>query len=228
MSPPSGERARGAADRIGVVVVAGGSGSRFGGFKQFAALAGTNVVERSLAVASQVADDLVLVVPPSALDRAPRLAGKVVGGGDTRSASVRAGLAALEPDADVVVVHDAVRPLASAALFRAVIDAVVGGADAAVPGRPVAETVKRVDAQGRVVATIDREGLYVVQTPQAFRAEALRAAHAGRSEATDDAGLVEAAGGKVVLVPGEPANIKITHPQDLALAEALLAGGEAG
>ena len=203
-------------------MVAGGSGSRFGALKQFAALGGTDVVERSLAIAAQVADDLVLVVPPSAPERVLGLAGKVVVGGETRSASVRAGLAALEPAADVVVVHDAVRPLASAALFRAVIEAVAAGADAAVPGRPVTETVKRVDTEGRVVATVDREGLFLVQTPQAFRAGSLRAAHAGASEATDDAGLVEAAGGRVVLVPGEPGNIKITHPQDLAVAEVLL------
>src|SRR5690348_3380218 len=102
--------------------------------KQFAALGGINVVERSLAVAAEVADDLVLVVPSSAPREALKMAEKVVVGGDSRSASVRAGLAALDPAVEVVVVHDAVRPLASAALFRAVIEAVAGGADAAVPG----------------------------------------------------------------------------------------------
>lgn len=227
MSPRPGEPAS-AAHRVGVVVVAGGSGSRYGGLKQFALLAGRNVVERSLAAAADVADDLVLVVPASALDRVQRKDGKVVVGGESRSASVRAGLAALDPAIDIVVVHDAVRPLASPALFRAVVAAVAAGADAAVPGRPVAETVKRADADGRVLATVDREGLFLVQTPQAFRADVLRAAHADQAEATDDSGLVESAGGRVVVVPGEPANIKITDPQDLAVAEALLSGGEDG
>lgn len=208
--------------------MAGGRGTRFGGLKQFATLAGANVVERSLAAAGTVADDLVLVVPEAALAESGTLAAKVVPGGGTRSASVRAGLAALDAGADIVVVHDAVRPLASEALFRRVIAAVAGGADAAVPGRPVAETVKRADHEGRVVATVEREGLFLVQTPQAFRASALLAAHAGAPEATDDAGLVEASGGVVVVVPGEPGNIKITHPQDIILAEALLTGAEAG
>lgn len=228
MRPPPGEQASGAAHRVGVVVVAGGSGSRYGGLKQFAELAGANVLARSLQAAAGVADELVLVVPESALEQARALAAKVVAGGDSRSASVRAGLAALDESADVVVIHDAVRPLATPALFRAVVDAVVGGADAAVPGRPVAETVKRVGVGGEVLSTLEREGLYLVQTPQAFRAGALRAAHTGEPEATDDAGLVEAAGGRVVVVPGEAANIKITHPQDLAMAQALIASGAAG
>lgn len=208
-------------------MVAGGSGSRYGGLKQFATLAGRSVLERSLAAAASVADDLVLVVPAGAQDECLSLAGTVVAGGPTRSASVRAGLAALDEGAEIVVVHDAVRPLASPALFRAVVDAVAGGADAAVPGRPVSETVKRVDATGVVVATVDREGLYLVQTPQAFRAPVLRAAHAAAPEATDDSGLVEASGARVVLVAGEEANIKITDPRDLAVAEALMTGEEA-
>jgi 2-C-methyl-D-erythritol 4-phosphate cytidylyltransferase len=142
-------------------------------------------------------------------------------GGQTRSESVRAGLAAVPADVEIVVVHDAARPLASAALFAAVIDAVRAGADAAVAVMPVTDTVKRVDGT-RVVQTLDRSELVAVQTPQAFKAEILRKAHAAGDNATDDAALVEAVGGTVVVVPGEATNIKITTPDDLRVAEALL------
>ena len=145
----------------------------------------------------------------------------MVAGGDTRSDSVRAGLRAVPEDAEVVVVHDAARPLATRALFDAVIAAVRAGADAAVPGIPVSDTLKRVEGE-RVVDTVDRELLVAVQTPQAFRASVLRAAHAQRGDATDDAALVEAVGGQVVVVPGDPRNLKITTPDDLVVAAALL------
>ena len=133
---------------------------------------------------------------------------------------MRNGLAAVPADAEIVVVHDAARPLATAALFDAVIAAVRAGADAAIPGVPVSDTIKQVDGE-RVVETLDRSKLVAVQTPQAFRADALRKAHAAGGEATDDAGLVEANGGTVVVVPGEQANIKVTTPDDLRIAEAL-------
>jgi 2-C-methyl-D-erythritol 4-phosphate cytidylyltransferase len=135
---------------------------------------------------------------------------------------VRAGLAACDAGVDIVVVHDAARPLASPALFAAVIDAVAAGADAAVPALPVADTVKRV-VDGRVSGTIDRTGLVTVQTPQAFRLSVLRDAHARAGDATDDAALVEAMGGRVVTVPGDPRNLKVTTPDDLQLATALIA-----
>jgi 2-C-methyl-D-erythritol 4-phosphate cytidylyltransferase len=123
-------------------------------------------------------------------------------------------------DADVVVVHDAARPLASPALFAAVVAAVNAGADGAVPGVPVADTVKRVDG-ARVIETVARDDLVAVQTPQAFRASALRRAHAAGADATDDAVLVEQAGGRVVVVPGERHNLKVTDPDDLRIAAAL-------
>jgi 2-C-methyl-D-erythritol 4-phosphate cytidylyltransferase len=135
---------------------------------------------------------------------------------------VRAGLDAVVESAAVVVVHDAARPLASPDLFDAVIDAVRAGADAAVPGVPISDTVKRVDGD-HVVETIARDELVAVQTPQAFRADALRAAHTASGEATDDAALVEAMGGRVVVVPGDPRNLKITTPAELVVAAALLA-----
>lgn len=142
-------------------------------------------------------------------------ADRIVAGGATRAASVRNGLNAVPAEASVVVVHDAVRPLASRALFARVIDAVRLGAAGAVPVVALADTLKQVDDDGAVLRTIDREGVVAVQTPQAFESEWLRRAHAAGGEATDDAALVEAAGGRVVTVEGEPANVKVTTAQDL-------------
>jgi len=135
---------------------------------------------------------------------------------------VRAGLAAVPGEPDAILVHDAVRPLATPELAARVLAAVAGGADGAVPSVPVVDTLKRVDGS-RVTATVDRSELVAVQTPQAFRTEVLRRAHAAGGDATDDAGLVEAAGGTVVVVEGERDNLKVTWPEDLAVAEALLA-----
>ncbi|MYD83165.1 MAG: 2-C-methyl-D-erythritol 4-phosphate cytidylyltransferase, partial [Acidimicrobiales bacterium] len=156
----------------------------------------------------------------------------VVAGGETRSGSVRAGLATVPADVEVVVCHDAARPGASAGLFAGVIAAVRSGADAAVPVLPVSDTLKRVpewgDSGGVVAGTVDRAGLFAVQTPQAFRREVLVGAHAGEPEATDDAALVEAAGGTVMAIPGEAAAHKVTTAADLVIVEALLGGGAAG
>jgi 2-C-methyl-D-erythritol 4-phosphate cytidylyltransferase len=204
------------------VVVAAGSGSRFGGPKQYEALAGRRVLDWALDVVRGAVDGIVLVVGPERVDDPEPGADRVVAGGASRSASVRNGLALVPDTADVVLVHDAARPLATPALAEAVIAAVRDGADAAVPGVAVADTVKQVDEAGRVVATLDRAALVAVQTPQAFRAGALRAAHASAAEATDDAALVESAGGMVVVVPGELENAKITEAADLPLAAARL------
>lgn len=203
------------------IVVAAGRGERFGGPKQRQLIGGRSVVERSVETACGACDGVVVVLPPGD-DRTVAGADVIVAGGATRSASVRAGLAAVPPGADVIVVHDAARPLATAPLWRAAIDAVRAGADAALCAVPVTDTVKRVH-DGRVVATLDRAELVAVQTPQAFRASALRAAHRGGADATDDGALVEAAGGRVVVVPGSIANIKLTHRHDVLVAEALLA-----
>ncbi len=184
------------------IVVAAGSGSRFGVPKQFETVAGARLVDRAVDAVADACDDVVLVLPAGvAWDGRPVAAS--VPGGSTRSASVRAGLDAVAGSAAVVVVHDAARPLAPPALFEAVIEAVRAGADAAVPGLPISDTVKRVDGD-HVVETIARDSLVTVQTPQAFRTDALRAAHTAGGEATDDAALVEAAGGRVVVVPGDP------------------------
>ena len=209
---------------VWAIVVAAGSGSRFGEAvpKQFLALGGRRLIDWSLAVADAACDDVVAVVPSAYVDTLA--AGVIaVAGGPTRSASVRAGLAVVPDDADVIVVHDAARPLAGPELFDRVVAAVRAGADGAVPGVPVPDTVKRVEPSGgRVVETLDRAALRAVQTPQAFAAAVLRRAHAGGADATDDAALVEALGAAVVVVDGDPANLKITGPDDLVRAEALL------
>jgi 2-C-methyl-D-erythritol 4-phosphate cytidylyltransferase len=206
---------------IWAVVVAGGSGARFGGYKQFMLLAGQEVVEWSLLAAARACAGVVLVVPADWVQQYAGRADHVVAGGPTRAASVRAGLRAIPDDTHVVVVHDAVRPLASQRTWASVIAAIEDGADGAVPCVPVLDTIKQRQDDGKLM-TLDRASLVAVQTPQAFSAASLRAAHAGEGEATDDAALVEAIGGRVVSVAGEPGNIKVTAPDDLALAEFLL------
>ncbi|HZJ27219.1 MAG TPA: 2-C-methyl-D-erythritol 4-phosphate cytidylyltransferase [Acidimicrobiia bacterium] len=202
------------------IVVAAGGGTRFGGRKQFHELAGGRVVDRSVAAARAAVEGTVVVLPSGyEWDGSPVDA--AVGGGDTRAASVRAGLDAVPLSVDIIVVHDAARPLASAELFRSVIGAVASGADGAIPAVPLADTIKRVEGS-RAVETLARDTLVAVQTPQAFRAEFLRRAHRCGGEATDDAAMVEADGGVVVVVPGEVSNRKITTPGDLEIAAYIL------
>ncbi len=205
------------------IVVAGGSGRRFGAPKQFSALGGRPVLEWAVDACRPFSEGIVLVVPPDVADGDAPMHGAdaLVAGGDTRADSVRRGLAAVPAEADVVLVHDAARPLATPELFAAVITAVVeDGADAAVPGVPVRDTIKEVDDAHNVTATLDRTVLVAVQTPQGFRADVLRRAHdQGMNNATDDAVLVEALGGRVRVVPGDPGNLKITTADDLRDAQ---------
>jgi 2-C-methyl-D-erythritol 4-phosphate cytidylyltransferase len=173
---------------------------------------------------------VVLVLPEGAPEHGFG-AQVAVAGGPTRSASVRNGLAAVPDKADIVIVHDAARPLAARSLFVSVLaalyDPTVGGALCACP---VTDTVKEIDpvadggdgVLGDVVATLKRERLVAVQTPQAFRASVLRHAHATGGDATDDAALVEALGATVRVVAGDARNVKVTTPADLAYAEHLL------
>jgi 2-C-methyl-D-erythritol 4-phosphate cytidylyltransferase len=210
----------GQSDVVWTIVVAAGRGSRFGSPKQYAPLGDGRVLDLAARVARQVSAEVVLVVPAAdVVDEGG------VAGGATRSASVRAGLAAVPDDVDIVCVHDAARPLASAQLFHAVVSAVRAGADGAVPVVPVADTIKVVDEAGIVVDTPERTRLVAVQTPQAFRGDVLRKAHAEGAEGTDDAALVERIGGTVATVPGEAWNRKITSPEDLEWARSWLAGG---
>jgi 2-C-methyl-D-erythritol 4-phosphate cytidylyltransferase len=205
---------------VWVVVVAAGRGQRFGAPKHFAPLNGRTMVQWAVDGARTVADGVVLVLPAGTPADAVTGVDVVVAGGDTRASSVRAGLSAVPDTAEVIVVHDGARPLASPVLFRAVVEAVTGGADAAVPAVAVADTLKRV-VDDAVVATVARDGLVAVQTPQAFGAALLRRAHQAQPEATDDAGLVESLGATVRVVPGDPRNIKVTTATDLELARAL-------
>ena len=204
---------------IWAIVVAGGDGRRFGARKQFLDLKGINVLERSVLAARAVAERVVAVIPLSSLEDKSRHGGAdiVVAGGSDRAASVRAGLVVVPGSTSVIIVHDAARPLASASLFSRVIEALGEGIDGVVPGVAVTDTVKRVH-DNRVLETLDRSSLIAVQTPQAFRATALRAAHASGMSATDDAALVEISGGIIAVVAGESRNIKLTEPSDVDIA----------
>jgi 2-C-methyl-D-erythritol 4-phosphate cytidylyltransferase len=151
-------------------------------------------------------------------------AGKVaetVTGGETRSASVRNALAQVPAEAAVILVHDAARPLVTEEVIERVVTALEDGWDGAVPSLPVSDTVKRLEGEA-VVETIDREGLVTVQTPQTFLVDALRRAVESGGEASDCAALVEAAGGRVRAVRGDPRLVKITEPADLELVESWL------
>jgi len=217
---------------VWTIVLAAGSGRRYGAHpKQYEILGGERVIDRSLATCRAAADHVVVVLAAGEEATGEQLlasgaADAFVIGGAERSDSVRSALAVVDEEAAVIVVHDAARPLASAALHEAVVAAVHAGADAAIPAVPVVDTIKRVhtDSAGELVvdATLDRSELMAVQTPQAFRAEVLHRAHAAVTDATDDAALVEKMGGRVVIVAGETTNIKITGPGDLAVASVLL------
>jgi len=198
-------------------VVAGGSGARFAGEvpKQYLPLGSQRVLDWSLqAMQRWVGNRVILVVPADFLHHPEPLAARVVCGGPTRSASVRAGINALPPEAAYVVVHDAARPLVSDEVMTEIVSALVGGAECVVPGVPVTDTVKRV-RNALVMETLDRAELVAVQTPQGFVADVLRRAHADGAEATDDAALVEQAGGFTVVVAGDPLTRKITTADDL-------------
>lgn len=220
---------------VAAVVPAAGRGERLGGAdaKALVTLGGEAMLVHSVRTLAAAHCDLVVVAAPPGRsgEVAELLAGAhggadllVVDGGPTRTASVRACLGVLPDSVRVVLVHDAARPLVPVDLVDAVVAAVEGGADAVVPGQPVVDTVKQVDGD-LVVATVDRSGLRAVQTPQGFRRPALDTAYAVDSDAvtTDDAGLVELAGGTVVVVPGADEAFKVTRPLDLVLAEAVLA-----
>ena len=210
-------------ENVWTIVVAAGSGLRFGSAKQFERLGSKRVVDWAVEEAERHSMGVITVVPKG------QAAGPhQVEGGATRSESVRRGLAAVPEEATIVLVHDAARPFASDAVFQRVIGAVVDGADAAVPGIPVTDTIKQVNESDVVVATPRRETLRAVQTPQGFRASSLRRAHAAGGEGTDDASLVENIGGEVRVVEGEHVNRKITELDDLEWAQAHVAAMDKG
>lgn len=219
------------------IVPAAGSGVRLGAgmSKALVGLGGTAVLSWSLAaLLAGGAEHLVIALPAdpeqatalrsAALAAVPEALVGFVAGGPDRSTSVRNALAVLPDAVEVVLVHDAARPLVPADLVARVLAAVQAGHDAVIPGVPVVDTVKQVSGD-RVAATLDREALVAVQTPQGFRRAVLdRAYAAAAGPATDDAGLVERLGVAVHVVIGDPAAFKITRPLDLVLARAVLAG----
>jgi 2-C-methyl-D-erythritol 4-phosphate cytidylyltransferase len=222
--------------RVAAILLAAGRGERMGdeGPKAFLHLRDTSLLERAVAAVEACPDieGFVVAAPPGyearvELEvRSDQLIA-VVTGGDLRQDSVRVALEELPEGFDVVICHDVARPLAPPKLFSDVLGP-LEWADGAVPVVRVADTVKRVEA-GSITETVSREELVLAQTPQAFRRVALWAAHAEARGvgyvATDDSALLERAGYRVEPVPGDPANIKVTTPEDLRLAEALLSDG---
>jgi 2-C-methyl-D-erythritol 4-phosphate cytidylyltransferase len=224
---------------VAAIVPAAGRGERHGPGvpKALRLLGGVPMLVhavRALAMARLV-DVVVVAAPPGdegevrgLLDtyHVPASEVRVTTGGATRQESVRRALDTLPPDVRVVLVHDAARPLAPSELADQVAQAVANGAPAVIPALPVADTIKRV-ADGRVVETLRRDGLYAVQTPQGFARDVLARAHEAALldgfAGTDDASLVERLGTAVAVVPGHPEAAKVTRPGDLAAAEALLA-----
>lgn len=194
------------------MLVAAGAGTRFGGHKQLTLLGDRPLWQWSLAALHDAGLDDVVVVGP--------VPGGIPGGPRRRD-SVAVGLAQIPPSAEHVVVHDAARPLAGPELVRRVVERLLlDDADGVIPVMPVTDTLKRVEDH-TVVATVDREHLMAVQTPQGFRARSLRQAHDEiEGDATDDAALIEAWGGTVVTVAGDAHNLKVTFSDDLAVAQA--------
>lgn len=206
---------------VGILAAAGG-GERLGrpGPKAFVGCGGRRLLDWSLDTLRAECERVVVAVPPGYEDEDDFVAGEC-----SRSASVRVALRAA-PEATVAVVHDAARPLVTPELVRACRDALEDGWEATVAAAPMSDTVKEASPEGRVLRTLDRTGLWRIQTPQAFRAEALRqaldVADEALAAATDDASLIEAAGGSVRVVEAPTENLKITTAADLDMAEAFL------
>jgi len=225
--------------RTVAIVPAAGSGNRMGRglSKQYLSLGGMPLLVHTLNVFEKcpLVDALLVVVPPPDVEAVrtemlPRwnlkkLAG-VIPGGKERQDSVRAGIETLDRDTDIVIVHDAVRPFITAKLIEDCIRA-AAEEGAATVGVPVKDTVKEVGADGRVMRTCDRNLLWLTQTPQAFRRDIIENAHRAAVRdgyrGTDDTSLVERLGIAVRMIRGDYGNIKITTPEDLVIAEALLA-----
>jgi len=208
---------------IAAIIAAAGSGERFGSAipKALISLGDRTLIEHALASLSAVVDEIVITAPAGYEEAIRTLAADratVVTGGSTRSESVRIGLAAISQNVEFVLVHDAARALASSDLARRVITALRTGEVAVIPGLPQVDTVKVVDGDGYVTATPERAPLRRVQTPQGFALDLLTRAHQSKSDATDDAALVEQLGARVKVIEGEERAIKITTPSDLATA----------
>lgn len=220
---------------VGVIIVAGGTGSRAGGgeLKQFRWIAGKPMLLHSLQLVQQREDvGMVVVVlpyehvgdPPPWLFQCDTERLLLSVGGRERGESVRNGLEDLSDESEIVVIHDAARPFATMQMFDAVIQEARRG-NGAVPGLAVVDTLKSVGEDGTVTGTVDRTGLMMIQTPQAFPRGMIELAHAearrGNVQATDDAALCELLGSRVIVVPGSERAMKVTTDADFARAEAL-------
>jgi len=218
---------------VSAIIPAGGRGSRFGAPvpKQLLALAGRPILAHSVGAIASSPDvtDLVVALPPDLASTPPTYlstTGKpltVVAGGQRRRDSVANAFAAVAGRADIVLIHDAARPLVSHDVIRRTIEA-AAATGAAIAALRVSDTVKQVDDERRVTATLPRERIYLAQTPQAFRVDVLRAALLLGGDATDEAALAERAGHRVMVVDGDVRNMKITTPDDLVIAERLMSG----
>jgi len=198
------------------IIVAAGSGSRFGGAKQFGEINGRRVIDLSIACFVNRVDGVVVVVDPKKLEGVELPVNHVVPGGATRSESVRNGLALVPETADFVLVHDAARPLVSGVVIDRVLSALDEGSAAVVPVVELRDSLRSVSG-----SSVDRSEFVCVQTPQGFDAKILRRAYLSGAEASDDATLVESLGCEVDHVDGDHNNIKVTYPVDLKVCEAI-------
>lgn len=212
------------------IIAAAGSGERFGASipKALIQLGNRTLIEHAVAALAPVVNQIIVTAPAGYEATLRALLGEgivVVRGGATRTASVAAGLAAVESDSDFVLVHDAARALASTELARTVLATLEEGESAVIPGLAQIDTVKVVDGAGYVLSTPERATMQRVQTPQGFNFHLLKRAHENGDDATDDAALVESLGATVRIIAGEERALKITTPADLAYAMTLLGGG---
>lgn len=213
-----------------VIIVAGGSGKRMGKPKQFLPLMGKPIVERTVKVFKNCksVSAIILVVPEEDFAKAKGFGVKLASAGKERTDSVRSGLKLVPADADIVLIHDGARPLITQDIIKRVI-AAVRKTGAAIAGVPVKDTIKTINnKQYTINKTLDRDSLWMAQTPQAFKKDIIMKAYAkAKGPATDDAKLAEDLGVKVIIVMGSYENIKITTPEDILAAEAILKGRNA-
>ncbi len=220
---------------VAVVIAAAGSGTRLGGVlpKAMELVAGRSLLAHTLTITAELPDlgFVAVAAPTTHVFEVEQTCAQVlvcpfvvVPGGATRSASVANALAALPPAIELVLVHDAARAFAPASVFLDVIAELIAGANAVVPGLPVVDTIKQVDADGAVLRTVERADLRGIQTPQGFDRETIDAVHANPADAlaTDDASMVEARGGAVRVIPGHQDAFKVTTSFDRLIAEALI------
>ena len=220
-----------ATGQVAAIIPAAGSGNRLGSAKPkaFVELAGLSLLARSALTLSAIADVIIVAAPEDFVQAAARELENVdaqihiVAGGENRQDSVAAALRVLPEDVQVVLVHDAARPLVPLGVVESVVNKVRDGAKAVVPVLPLVDTIKRINPEDEVIETIDRSQLRRVQTPQGFSREVIEHAYSDPTHvATDDAGLVESLGVAIATVPGSELSLKITNPDDVVHALSLL------